>query len=95
LEDNSSLQEDLDRLTEWSRMWLLHFNPEKGKVMDIAHDVKIVYRLAPQTLAETECKKDLGVFTSRSLRPSLQCSESADKTISVLRLISRHSKTWM
>jgi len=43
LEDSSSLREDLDRLTEWSRKWLLHFNPEKCKVMHIAHDVKTVY----------------------------------------------------
>jgi len=41
-----SLKEDLDRLTEWSRKWLLLFNPEKCKVMHIAHDVKTVYRLA-------------------------------------------------
>ena len=59
LEDSSSLQEDLVRLTEWSRKWLLHFNPEKCKVMHIAHDVKTVYSLAQQTLAETECEKDL------------------------------------
>jgi len=62
LEDSSSLQDDLDRLTEWSRTWLLHFNPEDCKVMHIAHDVTTVYRLAQQTLAETECEKDLGTM---------------------------------
>lgn len=56
LGDSSSLQEDLDRLTEWSRKWLIHFNTEKCKVMHKAHDMKTVFSVAQQALAETECE---------------------------------------
>ena len=31
LEDKYSLQYDLDRLVEWSKQWLLPFNPKKCK----------------------------------------------------------------
>ena len=31
------LQEDLDRLREWSNNWLLDFNTEKCKVMHAGH----------------------------------------------------------
>jgi len=31
LEDKDSLQYDLDKLVEWSKQWLLAFNPEKCK----------------------------------------------------------------
>ena len=34
-EDGEALQRDLRKLEEWSKMWLLSFNPEKCKVMHI------------------------------------------------------------
>ena len=37
VEDSVVLQEDLRRLKVWSDEWLLHFNPEKCKVMHIGH----------------------------------------------------------
>jgi len=38
LEDSESLQQDLWNLAEWSKKWLLAFNPEKCKVMHIGHN---------------------------------------------------------
>ena len=43
LED--SLQYDLDKLVEWSKQWLLAFNPEKCKVMHIGHDLPTKYTM--------------------------------------------------
>jgi len=38
-DDAESLQQDLNRLDEWSEKWLLKFNPTKCKVMHIGHDM--------------------------------------------------------
>ena len=37
-DDAESLQQDLNRLGEWSEKWLLKFNPTKCKVMHITSD---------------------------------------------------------
>ncbi len=34
-DDSRCLQDDLDRLSEWSNKWLLKFNPSKCKVMKL------------------------------------------------------------
>ncbi len=34
-DDSRRLQDDLDRLSEWSNKWLLKFNPSKCKVMKL------------------------------------------------------------
>jgi len=36
-DDAVSLQQNLDRLVQWSEKWLLKFNPIKCKVMHIGH----------------------------------------------------------
>jgi len=43
LEDADSLQQDLERLVQWSEKWLLKFNPSKCKVMHIGHNLNTSY----------------------------------------------------
>jgi len=46
-EDAGSLQEDLNRLVQWSEKWLLKFNgnPDKCKVTHIGHDLSTSYTM--------------------------------------------------
>ena len=37
IEDQESLKDDLNKLEAWSDKWLLKFNPEKCKVLNIEH----------------------------------------------------------
>jgi len=94
IEDSVSLQEDLNRLLEWSEDWLLRFNPEKCKVMHVGHQLHTEYKLNEgatiHTLQETDIEKDLGVYTTRLLKPSLQCTKAAEKAMSVMRMIRRN-----
>jgi len=39
-EDAEGLQQDLERLENWSDKWLLGFNAEQCKVMHIGHNIK-------------------------------------------------------
>ena len=38
-------------------------------------------------------EKDLGIYTTNNLKPSMQCTKSASKARSVLGMILRHFKT--
>jgi len=96
LEDSKSLQDDLDKLVEWSKEWLLKFSPEKCKVMHVGHGRHTEYFLEDNGIAyklqEVSSEKDLGVFTSSDLKSSLQCVKSAEKAMSVLRMVRRSFK---
>ena len=75
-EDVESLQRDMDRLSEWSRKWLLSFNVAKCKTMHIGHNnPRNDYQLQEATLEKSDLEKDLGVFVSCDLKPSAHVSK--------------------
>ena len=41
--DSEELQEDLDKLREWSNKWLLDFNIEKCRIMHVRHKLAMLY----------------------------------------------------
>jgi len=95
-QDVTSLQSDLDELSNWSDKWLLRFNTDKCKVMHLGHRNPSSYYLQEgpvrkllQTINE---EKDLGVYVTSDLKPSLHCGRAAAKATSVLGLIRRHFK---
>ena len=70
-QDRDMLQEDLDRVTEWSEKWLLEFNQDKCRVMHIGRgNPGYTFALGGKTLQETEQEKDLGVLVRNDLKPS-------------------------
>ena len=65
-QDREMLQEDLDKLNEWSMNWLLQFNKDKCKVMHIGKaNPGFSYVLGGTTLQETKKEKDLGVLITQ------------------------------
>jgi len=93
--DSQDLQEDLDRLRDWSNKWLLDFNIEKCKVMHVGHKLATSYSLSrtdgiPSKLVEVDEEKDLGVILTNDLKAGRQCREAARKAMNVLRTIKRH-----
>ena len=44
-------------------------------------------------LGVTKEEKDLGIYTTNNLKPSMQCMKAASKARSVLGMIQRHIKT--
>ena len=90
-EDIEALQQDL--LTCWSEKWLLSFNTDKCKVMNLgAVDNGRYFLHDNNKQAELLCcenEKDLGVWISNDLKWSKQCSNAANKAMSVLGMIKR------
>lgn len=68
--DSRALQDDLNRLHEWSTVWSLTFNVEKCKVLTISRSrspVKFDYSLDGVLLENVGSFKDLGIVIDSSL----------------------------
>ena len=89
-EDAESLQRDMDRLSEWSRKWLLSFNVAKCKTMHIGHNnPRNDYRLQGNTLDKSDLEKDSGVYISADFKPSNHIAKIASKANARVGLIKR------
>ena len=82
--DVEELQCDLNSMREWSRSWLLNLNLEKFKVMHIGKTPNASYSMeissSPGSFRElsvVDFEKDLGVWTTSTLKPSLHCDKAA------------------
>ena len=97
--DRCSLQEDLDRLTDWSRDWLLKFHPEKcchmrigSSTTDSTYSMKEVDNNGDtkrHSLAQTEAEKDLGVIIDSKLSFKNHIAKATAKANSRLGIIRR------
>ena len=94
--DGEILQRDLDKLDEWSAKWLMGFNVDKCKVMHLggSNQGRDYFMRAPdqlnrRQLEEVESEKDLGVWVTRDMKPSLQSVKAANRGMSVLRTIRK------
>nr|VZI49976.1 unnamed protein product [Spirometra erinaceieuropaei] len=89
--DEDRLQMNLNRLEEWSNRWLLRFNVAKCSILRLGNTARSAstrgYFLGGAALQEVEAQKDLGVLTTRSLKPSAHCSRVAKTAMSVLYAI--------
>ena len=88
--DVSTLQQCLNDLVDWANKWGMAFNVQKCKVMHVGRtNPKSTYSMNGVNLTTTEAERDIGVKVHHSLRPSLQCSEAAQRGNAVLGQISR------
>ena len=84
-EDRVRFQLEIDRLSEWSRIWQLHFNTSKCKIMHLGKkNVKEEYTMEGTVLETTAAEKDIGVMIQDSLKPSLHWAKTAAKANRVL-----------
>jgi len=96
--DSQSLQDDLNKLVDWSNEWQLGFNPTKCKLMHIGQPLQNgvaskYYMMDGTSKVEVQSvneEKDLGVYFASDLKSSKQCIKSAAKARSVLGLVRRH-----
>ena len=87
-DDVISLQNDMNNLTEWSKMWQLPFNVGKCKCMHIGKGKNHHSYQLDQNMLEN-VKKDLGVIIDNQLKFHTHTSASAKKANSILGLIKR------
>jgi len=92
--DSIILQEDLDRLVEWSNRWQLKFNPDKCTVMHIGHGMDTRYFMRDgssiKELKTVQEQRDLGICITADLKPSHQCMKAAAKARKVIGMVRRN-----
>ena len=89
VEDCNKLQDDLDKLSEWSRKWLLTFNETKCVVLRINQAIDFQYKLNNIILEEIPTQKDLGIHVANNLHPRYHISKVVKSANQKLGLIKR------
>ncbi|XP_065675726.1 uncharacterized protein LOC136091934 [Hydra vulgaris] len=87
--NNNALQEDLNKLLDWSNKWSIKFNREKCKAMHIGNsNPQFSYKLGDHILQKTEVESDLGVIISNDLKWEnhvISVANKANRTLGFLK----------
>ena len=90
--DRQQLQDDLNKLNEWSKKWQMLFNYGKCKCLHTGHgNEDAQYTMSDTVLNTTEKENDLGLTISADMKVSEQCAIAAAKGDQILGLIRRNT----
>ncbi|VDL91390.1 unnamed protein product [Schistocephalus solidus] len=87
-----NLQANLNLLQKWSNDWLLSFNENKCNIIRVGKSKpsnRTVNSLNGIPFKGVDVQKDLGVWITHSLKPSLHCGKVANAAMSILYLVKR------
>nr|VZH99524.1 unnamed protein product [Spirometra erinaceieuropaei] len=90
--DADHLQANLNRLEDWSKRWLMPFNISKCNFLQLGGfraPSPRTYFLHGTPLQQVDSQKDLGVWITSSLKPTLHCAKAAKSATATLQLIRR------
>ena len=89
-DDAKAMQELIDELSRWAEKWGMVFNAKKCKVMHVGlHNAEYEYYMDGNPIEKVTEEKDVGVWVSKSLKPTKQCEVAAAIAHSTLRRISK------
>ena len=89
----SKLQEDLDRIAEWSKKWMMVLNTDKCKVISISrkrNKIRHQYTLGNTPLELVSSAKYLGVTITSDLKWNQHVSNVVNKANSTLGFLRRN-----
>lgn len=90
-ENRFLIQNDLEKIYEWSILWEMKFNLNKCKTLHVgAANNKHSYTMGNHVINDVTSEKDLGVFVSSDLKNKMQCIDAAKRANRVLGFISRN-----
>ena len=83
------LQEDINKLAEWSDRWMMPFNTSKCTVKHLeCHNRNHQYAMDGNQITSVSLQRDLGILISSDLRWDHQVNESCKKASKVLGMIA-------
>ena len=87
--ENPSIQNDIDKLLDWSSKWLLKFNVDKCKIMHCGYtnpqkDIVMSENGVKKYMMSTTQETDLGVVVSSDLKATSHCRAAAKKAFKPL-----------
>ena len=89
-DDCMKLQEDLDKIDEWSRNWKMNFNLGKCKVMEFGRSGKRVhwdYKMSGASLEKSKEEVDLGVTVTERLTPEKHINRITGEVSNLLKRV--------
>ena len=90
LEDCQTLQNCLNKLTDWATKWCMEFNVKKCRVLHVGRcNPEFSYKIYDQVLETADRERDIGVLIDHKLKPSLQCAEAARRANAILTQITK------
>ena len=89
--DKKKLQDDLQKISNWSEKWEMPFNINKCQILHVgSRNKKFDYDLCDEKLKSAQSVKDLGITVESNLKFSKQCKEAAGKANRMLGFIKRN-----
>lgn len=82
-----ALQDDINKLYEWSQTWQLQFNADKCHAMEIGEGIRRPhgnYKIGEIDLEKSQKEKDLGVMINSKLSPGDHINEQVRKAYALL-----------
>ena len=94
LPDQTAMQRDINKLSEWSNIWLLKFHPDKCVTMHIGSScVGCTYNMEFDgqdiRLKNSDCEKDLGVHVDNKLNFETHINKKIKAANRVLAIVRR------
>merc|ERR1712035_47130 len=89
-EDCMALQQDLEKIWDWSRKWEMEFNTKKCCVVEFGRSKRRprgVYSMGNESIKKKTEEKDLGVIITNSLSPEKHINKITAETYNLLRNI--------
>ena len=84
------MQDDLNRLYQWSVDWQMLFNLDKCKAIHFGfNNRKVSYSMGNNVLESVTEERDLGVIVHQSLKSSSQCIKAVKSANATLGMIKR------
>ena len=84
--DRQQLQDDLNKLNEWSEKWQMLFNYGNCKCLHTGHgNVDAQYTMGDTVLNTTVKEKDLGLTISADMKVTEQCAAKGNQILGLIR----------
>jgi hypothetical protein len=99
--DQMLIQDDIDKMVEWSKRWSMEFNESKCKVMYIGNSKIARQKISMLNadglsveLAETTTERDLGVMVNNKLKWNDQIDNCVNKANNMLGMLKKTFVYW-
>ena len=90
LEQHDVLQQDLQRLVDWSNRWLMEFNAAKCTVIHVGrNNQRYEYVMGEQKLSAVDEERDLGIMITADMKSSVNCQVACSRAQRILGMLKR------
>ena len=90
VKDCENLQQTINDLLVWAETWCMKFKTAKCKVLHLGRtNSHHIYNMNGTDLISINKERDIEVLMSNSLKPSLQCTQAANRAFAILKQITR------